>query len=77
MSDKPRIQRTSGPTRSSSPDLSGSNGLPADFEIRLRSTERVKLVLQRCERCCAPQHLVVRIRETLISIVPGGPFRPH
>ena len=49
-------------------DLNGSSSLPADVEIRLRSTERVKVVLQRCERSSAPHHLLVRIRETLISI---------
>ena len=69
MADKPPLNRSPGP--SPSPDSNGSSGFPPDFEIRLRSTERVKIVLQRCERSCAPQHLLVRIRETLISIFPG------
>jgi hypothetical protein len=78
MAEKP-LNRGSGPTRPSPSDTNGSSSLPADFEIRLRSTERVKLVLQRCGRCSAPQHLLIRIRETLISFTTrdGGPSSSH
>ena len=41
----------------------------AEYELRLRSTERVRLVLLKSSlRCSAPQHLVTRIRESLITI---------
>jgi hypothetical protein len=65
MADKPPLHRDSGPLRVPS---NGSSPLPTDVEVRLQSTERVKIVLQRCERTNAPHHLLVRIRETLISI---------
>jgi hypothetical protein len=68
MADKPSLNRIPGPARASSPGFNGSPNLPPDVEIRLQSTERVKVVLQRCERTNAPHHLLVRIRETLISI---------
>ena len=69
MADKPSATPTPGSSRATSaPDLSGQDGLPADFEVRLRSTEKVKIVLRRCERSNAPHHLLIRIRETLISI---------
>ena len=68
MADKPPLNPVPGQLRASSSDLDGSSGFTPDFEIRLRSTERVKIVLQRCERSSAPHHLLVRIRETLISI---------
>lgn len=79
MAEKPPLNRSPGPVRPSPSDPIGSSSLPADFEIRLRSTERVKVVLQRCERCCAPQHLVIRIRETLISVTTrdGGSSNSH
>ena len=68
MADKPSGNQVPGSFRAaSSQELSGPNG-HGDFEIRLRSTERIKLVLQRCARCSAPQHLVVRIHETLIEV---------
>ena len=39
----------------------------AEFELRLRSTERVRTVIRRsCLRREAPRGLVVRIRESLI-----------
>lgn len=68
MADKPPLNRISGPSRVTASGANGSSRLAADVEIQLRSTERVKLVLQRCERSCAPDHLLLRIRETLISI---------
>jgi hypothetical protein len=68
MADKPLPESTSGLSRLSTSDLDGSSTFPSDVEIRLRSTERVKFVLQRCGRSAAPHHLLVRIRETLISI---------
>lgn len=40
-------------------------------EFMLRSTERVRLVLRRCPRCCAPDGLVVRIRETITLEADG------
>jgi len=41
----------------------------AEFELRLRSTERVRTVVQRsCMRREAPRGLVVRIRESLIIL---------
>jgi hypothetical protein len=67
MADKPSLNPLPGQLRASSSDLNGPSSLP-DVEIGLRSTERVKLVLQRCERSSAPHHLLVRIRETLITI---------
>jgi hypothetical protein len=80
MADKPSVNRSSGRSRLS-PSDNGSSRLPPDFEIRLRSTERIKVVLQRCQRCCAPQHLLIRIRETLIAIdlrpPDGGPTSSH
>jgi len=40
-----------------------------EFELRLRSTERVRTVVRRsCVRCSAPRHLIVRIRESLIVV---------
>jgi hypothetical protein len=79
MAEKPPLNRSPGPMRFSPSDPDGASSLPADFEIRLRSTERVKLVLQRCERCCAPQHLLIRIREVLISVTTrdGGSSSSH
>jgi hypothetical protein len=71
MADKPPLNRLSGP-RSKAPDLNGPTRLSADVEIQLRSTERIRLVVQRCERSSAPDHLLVRIRETLISITTRG-----
>ena len=68
MADKPPLNPVPGQLRASSSDLDGSSSFPLDFEIRLRSTERVRVVLQRCGRSSAPHHLLVRIRETLISI---------
>lgn len=68
MADKPSLNPTPGPMRASCPDSNGSSSLTSEVEIRLRSTERVRLVLQRCERNSAPHHLLLRIRETLISI---------
>ena len=41
----------------------------AEYELRLRSTERVRTVVQRsCLRRAAPSGLVVKIRESLIVI---------
>lgn len=40
-------------------------------EFMLRSTERVRVVVRRCPRCCAPDGLVVRIRETLTFMANG------
>jgi hypothetical protein len=68
MADKPSLNPIPGPARVSSPGHNGLSNLPSDVEIRLQSTERVKVVLQRCGRTNAPHHLLVRIRETLISI---------
>ena len=74
MADKPPLNRravppaTSGPSRAIASDSNGSSRLAADVEIQLRSTERIKVVLQRCGRSCAPDHLLIRIRETIISI---------
>lgn len=68
MSDKPSFNRNPVPPRASSPGSNGSQRLSSDVEIQLRSTERIKVVLQRCERTNAPHHLLVRIRETLITI---------
>jgi hypothetical protein len=53
---------------SCSQDFTSPGSLASDVEIRLRSTEKIKLVVQRCGRTNAPHHLLVRIRETLISI---------
>jgi hypothetical protein len=69
MADKPSANPLSGSFRaSSSTDLQSSAGVPPEVEIRLRSTEKVKLVLQRCERTSAPHHLLVRIRELIVTI---------
>jgi hypothetical protein len=68
MADKPPLNRSNGPYRAIASDSNGSSQLGGDFEIRLRSTERVKMVLQRCGRCSAPDHLLISILETLISI---------
>jgi hypothetical protein len=69
MADKPSATPPSGGSpAASSRDHSSPNGSLSEVEIRLRSTERVKLVLKRCGRCSAPGHLLVRIRETLIAI---------
>lgn len=70
MADKPSVNTGLGPLRAApSQDCDSASSLPADVELRLRSTERIKLVLQqRCERCSAPVHLLVRIRETIVSI---------
>ena len=55
------------------PRAQTSSDLPraevAEFELRLRSTERVRTVIRRsCVRCSAPDHLVVRIRESLVIV---------
>ena len=42
---------------------------PAEFELMLRSTERVRVLVQRSCRCCAPSDLRVKIQQTL------GPLR--
>jgi hypothetical protein len=69
MADKPSADHGNGSFRADlTPDLDGQAALPPDFEVRLRSTERIRLVLQRCERCCAPHHLLIRIHEILISV---------
>jgi hypothetical protein len=69
MADKPALDPLAASLRDAcSQDLTGPSGLTSEVEIRLRSTERVKVVLQRCERTNAPHHLLMRIRETLISI---------
>jgi hypothetical protein len=68
MADKPPLNSSAGPHRAIASDSNGSSRLAGDVEIRLRSTERIKLVLQRCGRCSAPEHLLIRIRETLISV---------
>jgi hypothetical protein len=68
MADKPSFNPLDGHPRTPPSDLDGSSTLPSDVEIRLRSTERIRYVLQRCERSSAPHHLLIRIRETLISI---------
>jgi hypothetical protein len=67
MADKPFLDPFRQ-SRQSPSDLNGSSTLPSDVEIRLRSTERIRFVLRRCERTNAPHHLLMRIRETLISI---------
>jgi hypothetical protein len=78
MPDKPSLNRhLGGPPRANSPEFDGSPSLPPDVEIRLQSTERVKVVLQRCERTNAPHHLLVRIRETLISVTTRDRPRSH
>ncbi len=78
MADKPSFNPFPGQLRAPSSDHNGSSSLPADVEIRLRSTERVRVVLQRCcERSSAPHHLLVRIRETLISITTRDPSSSH
>jgi hypothetical protein len=69
MADKPSVDRIPGPLPAPcSEDRSFRGPLPTEVEIRLRSTERIRVVLQRCERTSAPEHLLVRIRETLVSI---------
>jgi hypothetical protein len=71
MADKPSQTPVPAALRaSSSRDLTspGGFGSDVDVEIRLRSTEKIKLVVRRCGRTNAPHHLLVRIRETLISI---------
>lgn len=75
MADKPPLNRSNAPYRAIASESNGSSQLGGDVEIRLRSTERVKMVLQRCGRCSAPEHLLIRIRETLISIHSRD--RPH
>ena len=78
MADKPSVNEGNGSFRAdSSKDLDGQGGLPPDFEVRLRSTERIRVVLQRCERCCAPRHLLIRIHEILISVSPSDGSGPH
>jgi hypothetical protein len=77
MADKPSVNPFPGSLRANcSEDLDGSGGLASEVEIRLRSTEKVKVVLQRCGRNSAPHHLLVRIRETLISITTTPRDRP-
>jgi hypothetical protein len=78
MADKPSPAPNPGSLRGScSEDLTSPGSLPSEeVEFRLRSTERIKLVVQRCERTSAPQHLLVRIRETLISITTTSRDRP-
>lgn len=39
---------------------------PAEFELMLRSTERVRVLVQRSCRCCAPSDLRVKIQQTLV-----------
>jgi hypothetical protein len=69
MADKPALDpRAAAPRDGCSQDLTGPAGLTSEVEIRLRSTEKIRIVLQRCERSNAPHHLLRRIRETLISI---------
>jgi hypothetical protein len=44
-------------------EIDGSE--PGDFELMLRTTERVRLLVRKSCRSCAPDHLVVRIRKKL------------
>ena len=46
-----------------------------DFLCKPVQMDELKLVLQRCGRCSAPEHLLIRIRETLISVTTRD--RPH
>ncbi len=68
MADKPSVNPFPGSLASQLLRGPHPSRLASDVEIRLRSTEKIKVVLQRCERSSAPHHLLVRIRETLISI---------
>ena len=74
MADKPQTPVPAAMRAGCSQDLTGPAGFGSDVdvEVRLRSTEKIKLVVQRCERTNAPHHLLVRIRETLISITSTG-----
>ena len=61
-----------GPDRGPTEVDSNSLGATAEYELRLRSTERVRLVLLNSSlRCSAPQRLVTRIRESLIIVRSG------
>lgn len=77
MADKPSANPLSGSFRaSSSSDLQSPGVVPPEVEIRLRATEKVRLVLQRCERSSAPQHLMIRIRELIVSITHRDGWPP-
>ena len=61
---------------SAAADSPSTDDASADYELRLRSTERVRLLLQRrALRCSAPRHLVVKIRQSLI--VFRSDYRPY
>lgn len=59
----------SRPTRVQLRAREGSPDLIADYQLRLRSTDRVRVLLQNSNlRYSAPQHLVLRIRKSLVII---------
>ena len=72
MDDKLSDPSPPGPHRDATGVDSHLRDATAEYELRLRSTERVRLVLLKSSlRCSAPQHLVTRIRESLIIIRSG------
>ena len=59
----------SRPTRVQAMDRVDSPDPVADYQLRLRSTDRVRVLLQNSNlRYSAPQHLVLRIRKSLVII---------
>jgi len=59
----------SRPTRVQPLDRDGLADLVADYQLRLRSTDRVRVLLQNSNlRYSAPQHLVLRIRKSLVIV---------
>lgn len=51
----------------------GGEGSTGDLEVLLRATERVRIVVRRTGRSCAPESLLIRIRRSLL-VWPGEPL---
>ncbi len=69
MEDNASDPFRSRPARVQAMDRIGSSDLAADYQLRLRSTDRVRVLLQNSNlRYSAPQHLVLRIRKSLVII---------
>jgi len=52
-------------------EQAGPHARSAEFELMLRSTDRIRVLVQRSCRCYAPQGLRVKIQRTLVLFASG------
>lgn len=72
MDDNPSDPATADSLCESAPSEVLHRYATAEYELRLRSTERVRVLLQKsCSRCAAPHQLVTRIRASLLVVRRG------